>query len=97
MGTDFSTAPLLKIGNNAMELKLMQDNIGMSSMEVVVAATRTAAEACAVLEITGTLEQGKMADIIVVDGDPLKNIQVLENKEAIKLVMKEGSVEVRSI
>lgn len=96
MGTDFSTAPLLKIGNNAMELKLMQDNIGMTSMEVLVAATRTAAEACAVQDITGTIEEGKTADIILVDGDPLKNILVLENKEAFKMVMKEGTIEVRS-
>ena len=92
MGTDFSTAPLLKIGNNAMELKLMQDKIGMSSMEVIVASTLTAAEACAVQEITGTIESGKKADIIMVDGDPLENLQVLENKESIKLVMKEGVV-----
>ena len=95
MGTDFSTAPLLKIGNNAMELKLMQDNIGMSSMEVIVAATKTAAEACAVQDITGTIEKGKMADIIMVDGDPLTNIQVLEKKNSIKLVIKEGEIEVR--
>lgn len=95
MGTDFSTAPLLKIGNNAMELKLMQDNIGMSSMEVIVAATKTAAEACAVQDITGTLEAGKMADILLVDGDPLSNTQVLENKDAIRLVMKEGVIEHR--
>ena len=96
MGTDFSTAPLLKIGNNAMELMLMQDKIGMTSMEVLVSATKMAAEACAVQDITGTIEKGKMADIILVDGDPLKTIQVLENKEAFKLVMKEGNIEARS-
>ena len=71
----------------------MQDNIGMTSMEVIVAATKTAAEACAVQDITGTIEVGKIADIIMVDGDPLKNIQVLENKDGIKLVMKEGVIE----
>ncbi len=97
MGTDFSTAPLLKIGNNAMELKLMKDNIGMTSMEVIVSATKTAAEACAVQDIAGTIESGKKADIILVDGNPLDNIQVLENKEAFKLVMKEGVTEVRRI
>jgi imidazolonepropionase-like amidohydrolase len=45
-----------------------------------------------VQEITGTIESGKKADIIMVDGDPLENLQVLENKEAIKLVMNEGVV-----
>lgn len=96
MGTDFSTAPLLKIGNNAMELKLMQDNIGMTSMEVIVAATKTAAEACAVQDITGTLDAGKMADIIIVNGNPLRKIETLENKKAIRLVMKEGKIKARS-
>jgi imidazolonepropionase-like amidohydrolase len=93
MGTDFSTAPLLKIGNNAMELKLMQKNIGMTPMEVLVATTKTAAEACAVEDITGTLEPGKKADILVVEKNPLDDLSILENKEAIKLVMKEGVIE----
>jgi imidazolonepropionase-like amidohydrolase len=94
MGTDFSTAPLLKIGNNAMELKLMEKNIGMTPMEVLVAATKTAAEACAVEDITGTLEAGKMADVLVVEKNPLNDLSILENKSAIKLVLKEGVIEV---
>lgn len=93
MGTDFSTAPLLKIGNNAMELKLMEKNIGMTPMEVIIAATKTAAEACAVDKITGTLEPGKMADIVVVEKNPLDDLSILENKEAIRMVMKEGVME----
>ena len=79
-----------------MELKLMQDNIGMTSMEVIVAATKTAAEACAVQDITGTLDAGKLADIIIVNGNPLRMIEVLENKKAIRLVMKEGKIEARN-
>ena len=58
------------IDGNGLELKLMQDNIGMTSREVIVAATKTAAEACSVQDITGTIEQGKKADIILVNGPP---------------------------
>jgi imidazolonepropionase-like amidohydrolase len=93
MGTDFSTAPLLKIGGNAMELHLMEKNIGMTPMEVIVATTKMAAEACAVQDITGTLEEGKQADLILVEGDPLKNLRILEDFDSIKLVMKGGVIE----
>ena len=40
----------------------------------------------------GSLEPGKLADVIAVDGDPLRNIRVLQDRERIRLVMKEGEV-----
>jgi imidazolonepropionase-like amidohydrolase len=40
----------------------------------------------------GTIEAGKLADIVAVDGDPLKNIALLQQKKRIQLVMKEGRV-----
>ena len=92
MGTDFSTAPLLKIGNNAMELKLMKKIIGMDPMDVLVSATKTAAEACAVHDLTGTLEPGKKGDILVVEKNPLLDLSILENKQAIKIVMKDAKI-----
>jgi len=92
MGTDFSTAPLLKIGNNAMELKLMKKIIGMDPMDVLVSATKNAAEACAVHDLTGTLEPGKKGDILVVEKNPLLDLSILENKQAIKIVMKDAKI-----
>jgi imidazolonepropionase-like amidohydrolase len=44
---------------------------GMSPLEALVASTRTAAELLGVLEDRGTVEPGKRADLVVVDGDPL--------------------------
>ena len=44
---------------------------------------------------TGTVEKGKLADLILVDGDPLKNIKVFQDVKNIKLVMLEGEVKVR--
>ena len=92
MGTDFSTAPLLKIGNNAMELKLMEKVIEMDPMDVLVSATKNAAEACAVHDLTGTLEPGKKGDILVVEKNPLLDLSILENKQAIKIVMKDAKI-----
>ena len=40
----------------------------------------------------GTVEKGKLADLVVVDGDPLKDITILQDKSRIKLVMKEGTI-----
>lgn len=92
-GTDMG-GPLAIHGNNAIELKEMVSR-GMSPMQAIVAATKNSAEAIGLGDKIGTIEQGKLADIIVVDGDPLQNIGILLEKERIKLVMKEGQILVR--
>jgi imidazolonepropionase-like amidohydrolase len=94
MGTDFGSSPLFRMGTNAMELGLLVENCGMKPMEALVAATRTAAEACGIEKETGTIEAGKEADIIAVAGDPLKDVRILEKAKLIRLVMKGGAVEV---
>ncbi len=68
MGTDSGVCPH---GQNARELALMAD-CGMSPTDALVATTRTAAELLGVSEQLGTLEPGKRADVVVVDGDPLE-------------------------
>ncbi len=66
---------------------------GLSPMETIVAATRTNAEAYGKLDDLGTLEPGKRADVLVVNGDPLDDVSVLYPPENIALVMKDGAVE----
>ena len=61
----------------------------MTPMEALVAATGRAAE-CIGRSDVGVLEAGRYADVLVVDGDPLSNIRILEERERIKLVMKAG-------
>lgn len=63
--------------------------IGLTPARTMLAATRDGAENAGLLDVTGTLEIGKAADIIVVDGDPLQNISALER---IVLVIKGGTV-----
>jgi imidazolonepropionase-like amidohydrolase len=67
MGTDSGVLPH---GQNLRELVEMAA-CGMSPVEALVASTRTAAELLGVLEDRGTVEPGKRADLVVVDGDPL--------------------------
>jgi imidazolonepropionase-like amidohydrolase len=62
----------------------------MSPMESLVAATRTNAELFGLENEIGTVEGGKLADLLVVDGNPLEDIAVLQNKSNLKLIMKAG-------
>src|SRR5580658_386554 len=66
---------------------------GMTPMEIIHAATRNAAELLGMQERIGTLETGKLADIIGVPGDPLQDVKALEHA---KFVMKGGTVVVNN-
>ncbi len=84
-GTDSGVSPH---GNNAEEAVLMVEN-GMSEMEVLVAATINAADLIDMSDQIGTIEAGKFADIIAVDGSPLADISELLD---VDFVMKGGKV-----
>jgi imidazolonepropionase-like amidohydrolase len=87
MGTDIQYDP--EMGSNAAELE-MYVRLGMTPMEAIQTATRNAAQAMRLDRDLGTLEPGKLADIVAVDGDPSRDITVLQKKDNIRLVMKEG-------
>ncbi len=89
MGTDMGFEP--DMGSNAGELAIYVE-LGMKPMEAILTATRNAAQALKLDAELGTLEKGKLADLIAVDGDPLKNIACLQQKKNIALVMKEGKI-----
>jgi imidazolonepropionase-like amidohydrolase len=87
MGTDMGFEP--DMGSNAAELEIYV-KLGMAPMDAILAATRNAAQAIKLGDDLGTVEAGKLADIIAVNGDPLQNIACLQEKRNIQLVMKEG-------
>jgi len=91
--TDFCGSPLLKMGTNAMELELLVKHCRFKPMDAIVAATKNGAKACGLEYEIGTIEKGKLADIIIVDGNPLKDIKVLQEKSKVRMVMKEGKIE----
>ncbi|MEK6591645.1 MAG: amidohydrolase family protein [Pseudomonadota bacterium] len=89
MGTDMGFDP--EMGTNARELEVYV-KLGMKPMDAILSATRNAARAIKMDKELGTVEAGKLADIIAVKGDPLKNIAVLQEKKNIQIVMKEGKI-----
>lgn len=88
MGTDAGVMPH---GTNLRELNLMC-GIGMTPMESLVVSTKIAAECLEMADQIGTLEPGKLADLIVVAADPLEDIRLLEDRNNVQLVMKDGQV-----
>ena len=86
VGTDFFPGP-----DNAMEMEFMTQTLGMDPMAVIQAATKTGAEVLMRDDI-GTLDAGKLADVIVVAGDPLKNMGLLRKADNVKLVMQGGRI-----
>lgn len=87
-GTDAAVSPH---GENLRELELMT-RAGMTPMEALVAATRTAAECLGWDDRLGTLEPGKLADLVVADADPLLDIAALQDPSRIVLVMQGGEI-----
>ena len=78
-------------GQNAKELEYMV-HYGMSPMHSIVAATKTSAEVCRIQDRVGTLEPGKLADLLIIDGDPLSDITMLQDLKKILIVMKDGKI-----
>lgn len=88
MGTD---AGVMAHGTNLRELGLMCA-IGMTPMESIVATTKVAAECLGWLDRIGTLEAGKLADVVVARTHVLEDIRSLEDTNNIALVIKDGVV-----
>lgn len=88
MGTDTGVGDH---GTNLRELGLMC-GIGMSPMEAIVATTKVAAQCLGWQDRLGTIDKGKLADIVIAATDPLADVRSLEKTSNIKLVMKDGKV-----
>jgi imidazolonepropionase-like amidohydrolase len=88
MGTD---AGVMAHGTNLRELSLMNE-IGMTPMETIVATTKVAAECMGWEDKVGTLEAGKLADIVITKTNPLTDLRSLEDNANIRIVIKGGAV-----
>ena len=84
-GTDAAVFPH---GQNAKEFKLMVD-LGMTPIDALKAATANDAELLGIGQKVGTLEKGKLADVIAMPGDPTSDITATER---VSFVMKEGKI-----
>lgn len=85
LGTDCVGA--MGVGESALELRLLVES-GLSPLEAIVAGTQNGAIAMGLQKHLGTLQPGKLADILVLNQDPLDDIRVLEDRHNIKHILK---------
>ncbi len=95
VGTDSGT-PFNYHGDNAKELELMVA-YGMTAMDAIKCCTSRAAENLAIDHLTGSVELGKAADLLVINGNPAEDIRILQQKDQIQLVIKDGCMEVNRL
>jgi imidazolonepropionase-like amidohydrolase len=79
-------------GNYARELTFFVKDVGLTPLEVITCATKTGAEIMGRGDDFGTLEKGKLADVLIVDGDVLADISLLEDRKKFIAVMQGGVI-----
>ncbi|HZP45443.1 MAG TPA: amidohydrolase family protein [Candidatus Binataceae bacterium] len=90
VGDDFGTAAMPH-GDYAKELEAYVNGAGISALEVIGWATRNGAELLGMKDDLGTIEAGKLADLLVVNGDPSADITLLQDRANLSVVMKGGA------
>jgi imidazolonepropionase-like amidohydrolase len=88
LGNDGGFLAGIELGMPMREIQAMH-GAGMTPMQIIVAATRDAAYVCRRADVLGTLKVGKYADILVVNGDPLRNLDALQD---VRLVIHDGVI-----
>ena len=90
IGSDSFCSSLTPYGTTAIgEMYSFVEKAGISEMDTIVAATKAGAEMLKVDNVTGSLEEGKSADLLVINGNPLENIRAIA-VENMDVIMKEG-------
>lgn len=91
IGSDSFCSSLTPYGTTAIgEMYSFHEKAGISNMDVILAATKNGAEMLKVDDVTGTLEVGKAADLLVLSANPLDNIRNVAVKN-MEVIMKEGA------
>jgi imidazolonepropionase-like amidohydrolase len=79
-------------GTNANDLQYFVDYIGMTSKEALISATRLGGELMMRGNELGQIQPGFIADLVMVDGDPLQDLRILTEPSRIAMVMQDGVV-----
>jgi imidazolonepropionase-like amidohydrolase len=77
-------------GTNARDLEYFVDMVGMTPMEAIIAATRYGGEIMEMGDELGMIREGYLADLLLVDGDPARDVRVLQDPKRIVAIMKDG-------
>lgn len=92
IGSDSFCSSLTPYGITTIgEIYSFVEKANISPMDTIVSATKVGAEMLKVGDITGTLEKGKFADLLVINGNPLENIRAIA-VENMDIIMKEGAI-----
>jgi imidazolonepropionase-like amidohydrolase len=78
-------------GTNAKDLEYFVDMIGMTPMEAIQAGTKYGGEIMGMGNELGLIREGYLADLLLVDGDPISNIRVLQDPNRLVAIMKDGT------
>jgi hypothetical protein len=73
------------------EMEYFQE-LGIAPLEIITSATSVSARAVGRAEVWGTLAPGKAADVLVVDGDPARDVRILRDKARIVMIVQDGRV-----
>ncbi|MEM7465551.1 MAG: amidohydrolase family protein [Pseudomonadota bacterium] len=92
IGDDFGFSGLMAHGDYAKELAVYPELCGVSNLDVIKWATYNAAAFKGCEDDLGSIESGKLADLIIVDGDPSKDLRTLGEPANIKAVVKGGDI-----
>ena len=79
-------------GTNARDIEHFVKLIGMSPMEALVSATRLGGQIMGMGDELGQVKQGYLADLLLVDGDPLQDVSILQDRDKLLMIMKDGVV-----
>jgi imidazolonepropionase-like amidohydrolase len=77
-------------GTNAMDLQYFVKYLGMTPMEAIVAATKYGGQIMKMGDELGTIREGMLADLLLVDGDPLADLGILLDTKKLLAIMKDG-------
>ena len=77
-------------GTNAKDIEYFVDMVGMSPMEAIQAATRYGGEIMGMGHELGMIREGYLADLLLVNGDPVSNVRVLQDHKRLVMIMKDG-------
>ena len=88
--------PYNPIGRNARDLQLFVELLGFSPIEALVAATKSGGELMGRGDLLGQVKPGYLADLLVVNGDPTRDVRVLQDHSLLTIIMKDGAFHKRA-
>jgi imidazolonepropionase-like amidohydrolase len=88
--------PYNPIGRNARDLQWFVELLGYTPVEALVAATRLGGELMGRGELLGQVKAGYLADLLLVDGDPTRDVRVMQDQDKLLVIMKDGKFHKRA-